>query len=228
MLIFLFLAVFNLHAAETEAIHPSCLAGSAIKTQDVTYYLVPLLEKYDHFACDVMEGSCIYGPRGKEVLHNVGFKDELLAKARCKNGYGNRNNCLHPCRTLAASMQYHQFGQIVFIKELVGLKCGNRARDGFEMIHDGFMVVGDTGSPAYFHSPGRFDFFWGRCKPEKNGLCNEGASLISAKTSHTDFCTVWDPRQPQVNKALKDAFMRKVQAEDRARGDFGAADDFAL
>ena len=212
-------------AAPAAEIHPNCIQGTTLKTKDVTYYIVPLLEKYDHFTCDQMQGTCIYGKPGEEMLHSIGYQDVPLAQARCKNGYGNRDNCLHPCRTLAASMNHHRFGQIVYLKELVGLKCGNRTRDGYEMIHDGFMVIADTGSPTYFNQPGRFDFFWGRCKPEKNGLCAEGVAVISQRTSHTDFCTVWDPRSPQVNKAIKEAFVRRVQAEDRARGDVGAADD---
>lgn len=210
------------HAGE---ISPNCIKGSSTKSKRVTYYIVPLLEKYDHFQCDQMQGTCIYGPVGQQMIHNFGHKDEPLANARCKNGWGNKSNCLHPCRTLAASMQFHQHGQIVFMKELVGLKCGNQARDGYEFVHDGYMIVGDTGSPTYFNAPGRFDFFGGRCILAKNGLCYEGVASLAENTTNSDYCTVWDPRNPMVNKGIKDSFVRQVQMEDRARGDLGAAED---
>jgi hypothetical protein len=212
----------------SEAINPSCIAGSAVQTKTVTHYMIPLLQNYDKKICDQIEGTCIYAKSGTEYIHNVGYPDVPLSASHCKNGWGNKHNCLHPCRTLAASMKFHQFGQIVFMKELVGLKCGNLKRDGFEMIHDGYMVVLDTGSPNYFNAPGRFDFFWGRCANQSAGNCYEGAIPISSAVTKSDYCTVWDPSHPAVNAALKDAFVIQVQAEDRARGDDGAADEFKL
>jgi hypothetical protein len=211
-----------------QSISPSCLPNTTLKTKEVTHYMIPLLDAYQPRICDVIEGTCIYGKNGVDYIHNVGYPDVPLAQSHCKNGWGNKRNCLHPCRTLAASMKYHQFGQIVFLKELVGKKCGNLQRDGFEMIHDGYMVVLDTGSPTHFNATGRFDFFWGRCKNQKGGECFEGAIPISSATSKTDFCTVWDPRHPQANADIKNAFVQQVKAEDRARGDMGAAQDFAL
>jgi hypothetical protein len=210
----------------TMAINPSCIPNSTIKTKEVTHYMIPLLQSYNKKICDTIEGTCIYDKSGVPYIHNVGYPDVTVASSHCKNGWGNKHNCLHPCRTLAASMKYHQFGQIVFIKELVGLKCGNKVRDGFEMIHDGYMMVLDTGSPNYFHAPGRFDFFWGRCANQSGGNCYEGAIPISNATTNTDFCTVWDPRHPAVNADLKNAFVQQVRAEDHARGDDGAANDF--
>ncbi|MGZ3723683.1 MAG: hypothetical protein ACXVA9_12160 [Bdellovibrionales bacterium] len=211
-----------------QAISPSCLPNTTLKTKEVTHYMIPLLDSYQDRVCNVIEGTCIYGKNGVDYLHNVGYPDILLANAHCKNGWGNKHNCLHPCRTLAASMKHHQFGQIVFMKELVGQKCGNLKRDGFEMIHDGYMVVLDTGSPVHFNAVGRFDFFWGRCKNQKGGECFEGAIPISSATTKTDFCTVWDPRNPKVNENIKNALVSQIKAEDHARGDIGAADDFAL
>ena len=214
----------SVYAAE---ILPYCINGSSMQTKDITHYMIPLLRAYSTSICDTMEGTCIYMKQNVPYMHNYGYTDEPLAQERCKNGYGNRQNCLHPCRTLAASMKYYQPGQIVFIKDLVGKKCGNLQRDGFELVHDGYMMIGDTGSPKYFHSTGRFDFFWGRCQNMKSGECLEGAIPISDATTNTPFCTVWDPSHPEVNRALHDAFLKKVQSEDMERGDPGAAADLA-
>jgi hypothetical protein len=205
-----------------------CIPGSEATTKLVTHYYVPLLEKYNHKICDLVEGTCIYKKSGKAYLHNYGYKDELLSTARCKNGYGNQRNCLNPCRTLAASTKYHKFGQIVFIPELVGKHCGNLKRDGFEMVHDGFMVVGDTGSPTHFNAQGRFDYFWGRCQKTKNHECLEGPSEISNDITGSPYCTVWDPSNPNTNQDVKSAFVSKVKAEAAERGDAGAVDDFNL
>lgn len=211
---------------ETTAIHPKCLEPNAV-TKEVTHYMVPLLEAYDRQICDRMEGTCIFKRNSVQYLHNVGYPQEPLSTARCKNGYGNRRNCLNPCRTIAASMRHHTVGEVFFLKELVGKRCGN-VRDGLEMIHDGFVVVGDTGSPNYFNSTGRFDFFWGRCKDRRNGICREGAVPISNALSRSAYCKVWDPSRPALNQDLKDEFVSKVKSEARSRGDNGAADDFKL
>jgi len=214
--------------AFAQAINPNCLPGTTVKTKLVTHYMIPLLDSYDKKICDEVEGTCIYNKDKTQYLHNVGYTDVTLADAHCKNGWGNQHNCLHPCRVLAASMKYHQYGQIVFLKELVGQKCGNLQRDGFELVHDGYMVVLDTGSPVDFNATGRFDFFWGRCQNQKSGVCFEGAEPISDSLTNSDYCTVWDPSHPTTNQDVKDAFVKQVQSEDRERGDTGAADDFSL
>lgn len=227
------LAVAPLVLSATEvssarAFNARCLAGSSAKTKEVTHYMVPLLEKYDHFTCDQMEGTCIYRKNGVQYLHNYGYKDQPLSQARCKNGYGNKRNCLHPCRTVAASMKHHRFGEVLYIPELVGHKCGNRSRDGFEMIHDGYVVVADTGSPKHFNARGRLDFFWGRCANRKSGICREGAVPISNDATTSDYCMVWDPSKPNQNTDIRDGFIQQIKMEARARGDLGAADDFDL
>jgi len=214
-------------AASAQAIHPDCLPGTSVKTKLVTHYMIPLLASYNNQVCDVIEGTCIYNKGNVPYMHNFGYKDLPLSQERCQNGYGNKLNCIHPCRVLAASMKYHQYGQIVFIPELVGQKCGNLKRDGFEMVHDGYMVVLDTGAASDFHEQGRFDFFWGRCQNMKSGVCLEGAEPISDALTDKPYCTVYDPSTPKVNANVKAAFIQKVEAEDRERGDLGAADDIS-
>jgi hypothetical protein len=223
-----FLLAVGTSVATAQPINSNCLPNTTVNTKEVTHYMIPLLQSYNKEICDVIEGTCIYDKGKVPYIHNFGYTDVPLAQSHCQNGWGNEHNCLHPCRVLAASMKYHQYGQIVFIKDLVGKKCGNLQRDGFELVHDGYMVVLDTGAPSDFHAQGRFDFFWGRCAKQRGGVCYEGAEPISDATSNTPYCTVWDPRSPNVNAAFKDAFVKQVQSEDRERGDLGAADDFKL
>lgn len=214
--------------SDEKIIHPKCLPKKSAKTTKVTHYMVPLLEKFEDFTCNKMEGTCIYKKDGVPWLHNYGYQDQPLSEARCKNGYGNKQNCLNPCRTIAASMEHHRSGEVIFLKNLVGKRCGNLKRDGFEMIHDGFVVVGDTGSPKYFNHKGRFDFFWGRCKERRNGECFEGAIPISQALTQSDYCLVWDPADPLKNEDVKVEFVYKVKTEALNRGDTGASDDFDL
>lgn len=211
-----------------EALSPECMGQKFVKARAVTHYMIPLLDRYDKFHCDQLEGTCIYQKEGQSFLHNYGYRDQPLSEARCKNGYGNMSNCLHPCRVVAASMKHHRFGQIIFMKELVGQRCGNLQRDGFEMIHDGYVVVYDTGSPKHFNAPGRFDYFWGRCKDDRQGVCHEGGVDISAATTRQDYCVVWDPRKPLQNEGMRAAFENQVRFEAIRRGDNQAASDFDL
>src|ERR1035437_6165954 len=104
LVLHLFFAALNVFAAPEarQMIHPDCLAGTAAMTKAVTHYMVPLLNKYDHQVCDVIEGTCIYKKSRTQFLHNYGRSDIDLAQAQCKNGWGNHQNCLHPCRTIAA------------------------------------------------------------------------------------------------------------------------------
>jgi hypothetical protein len=215
-------------ASALGSINPDCLPNKSYKAKLVTHYYVPLLERYDAFVCDQMEGTCIYNRGNEPWLHNFGYQDRPLSQAVCKNGYGNRKNCLHPCRALAASMKHHRYGQVVYFKELVGKKCGDLARDGFEMIHDGYAVVLDTGSPNYFAERGRFDFFWGRCRDRKNGICLEGAQSVSASLTQSDYCTVWDPGDPLKNQHVKIDFVNKVVTEAIQRADGPLARAFEL
>lgn len=197
------------------------------KANLVTHYFIPLFEAYDDYHCDKLEGTCIYKKNGEPWLHNYGYPDQRLADARCKNGYGNNQNCLNPCRVLAASMKHHTYGEIIYMPELVGKRCGNLARDGFEIpVHDGYMIVMDTGSPKHFNKQGRFDFFWGRCENNRGGLCFEGAVDISNKLSNSNYCIAWNPKDPKKNTKIKDEFIKKVRIEATLRRDYEAGKDF--
>jgi hypothetical protein len=80
----------NAPPADTPPVAPFCLPGKSGTTRLVTHYYVPLLDKYSHFTCDKMEGTCIYNKKLDQWLHNFGYEDQRLSEARCKNGYGNK------------------------------------------------------------------------------------------------------------------------------------------
>jgi hypothetical protein len=198
---------------------PNCLPKKSFTAKKVTHYYVPLLKSFNAFVCNKMEGTCIYEKAGVQWLHNYGYKDQKLASSPCKNGFGNKKDCIHPCRVLAASMSHHRYGEIIYFPELVGKRCGNQARDGLEIVHDGYMVVLDTGSPKHFNAQGRFDFFWGRCKDRVSGICKEGALPVSDTLTNSPYCIAWDPGDALKNEIVKITFVNSVRNEAIARGD---------
>lgn len=151
-----------------------------------------------------------------------------LEKAECKNGvgYGRTWNCTHPCRSLAANPKYHRPGEIIFFPALVGKTCGAGKN---AMIHDGFMVVNDTGSSTHFNREGRFDFFWGECRNSHNGMCMDpGAIQISTLLSDSPYCRAWRPGDPNYNEGIKIVFQDAVRAQAFASDDNRMAAGFDL
>lgn len=156
-------------------------------------------------------------------------RHERLRDARCKFGigYGARDNCTHPCRSLAASRKDHEAGQVLYFPELVGKRCGSGSS---AMIHDGFMVITDTGSPKKFNHEGRFDFFWGDCKRyNKSSQCLEGnATKFSRILSGGEYCEAWSPRDPLHNEDLALELTNKIRQEAINRNDYRSAASFSL
>lgn len=203
-------------------------SGKTRNTTRVTAYYIPLLNKYKKGPCKNMEGVCRYKKDGIEYLANYGQPTVKLKDAFCKNGigYGIKQNCTHPCRSLAASTRHHNGGEVIFFPELVGKTCGTGRN---RMIHDGFMVVNDTGDARRFNKEGRFDFFWGECKKFKKGVClDPGAIEITRILSGNNYCRAWRAQDPLYNKNVKVAFYNAVRSEAIARGDNLAASAFDL
>lgn len=202
--------------------------GRARGTRRVTVYYVPLLKKFNAGPCHRMEGVCRFWKDGREYIANYGKPSVPLSAAFCKNGigYGLTRNCTHPCRSLAASTRHHRGGEVIFFPDLVGKSCGTGKN---KMVHDGFMVVNDTGHPKHFNAEGRFDFFWGECRRFRNGVClDAGAREMSAILSGGRFCRAWRPHDPFHNSRLKTAVMNAVRTEAIVRGDIKAAAVFDL
>lgn len=202
--------------------------GTPRRTTKVTHYYVPLLKSFNKQTCHNMEGVCRFWKNGEEWIANYGHPSIPLREAWCKNGkgYGLTENCTHPCRSLAADPDYHRGGEIIFFPELVGMKCGTGKN---AMIHDGFMIVNDTGANKHFNHEGRFDFFWGECREKRDGICRDpGAIQISQKLSRSTYCRAWRPADPLANADIKLAFSNAVRTEAIARGDGNAAISFDM
>ncbi len=151
---------------------------------------------------------------------------------RCRSGFGYpmqpemAGTCLHPCRTLAADPRYHRPGEILFFKNLVGMTCGSGPN---KMIHDGFMVVTDSGNPDAINIEGRFGVFWGSCTREQNGFCqDEGAMAIDFALTFSHYCRAWRPQDPLHHANIKLAVYNAVRSEAARRGDHVAASRFDL
>lgn len=198
-----------------------CGGGKILHTNMVTHYYVPEMNHFNEFTCHQMEGTCHFKQKGEWYIANYGKKSMPLRDARCKSGYGYGlpTNCVHPCRTLAANKRFHKPGEVIFFPNLVGMKCGTGKN---AMIHDGFMVVNDTGSPTHFNREGRFDFFWGECKKFGNGLCYDGGIPISQSLSTSRYCRVWRTQDPTRNVDAKLKVYAAINQEAR-QGDDGNA-----
>lgn len=202
--------------------------GRVRRSAQVTHYYIPLLKRFVAYNCHTMEGTCRFWKGDTEYIANYGKPTVKLSQAFCKNGvgYGLNENCLHPCRSLAANPRFHRGGEVIFFKNLVGKKCGTGKN---QMIHDGFMVVNDTGSTAHFNREGRFDFFWGECRRFANGRClDQGASDISAILSSSPYCRAWSPQDASYNNDIKVAVDNEIRTEDIAHEDPNAAVTFNL
>ncbi len=197
--------------------------GKARQATTVTHYYIPVLKNFSKSHCHNMEGVCFFQKQGETWLANYGHRSTPLRKAFCKNGigYGLTENCTHPCRTLAAATSKHRGGEIIFFPELVGKRCGTGKN---AMIHDGFMVVNDTGAVRFFNQEGRFAFFWGECRKFKNGVCRDpGALEISRILSRSKFCRAWTPQDSSFNTDIQLAMQNAVRSEALIRGDDNAA-----
>lgn len=72
---------------------------------------------------------------------------------RCPYGLGVKNICLDPYYTVAADLNFHQPGDVLFIPTLKGIKLPNGD------IHKGYVVVRDRGGAI--KGADRFDFYTG-------------------------------------------------------------------
>ena len=73
--------------------------------------------------------------------------------ARCPFGYGVKGMCLDPFYTLAADLNFHKPGDVIFIPKIVGVVLPNGER------HSGYFIIRDKGGAI--KGANRFDFFTG-------------------------------------------------------------------
>lgn len=107
----------------------------------------------------LLQGSCFIDNGKKIVSYNYhSTKDSVPRFMKvdlgvCPYGYGVRSSCLDPYFSVAADLKYYKAGDVIFIPRLEGAVLPNGE------IHDGFMVVRDSGGSVT--GINRFDFFTG-------------------------------------------------------------------
>ena len=116
-----------------------------------------------------MEGSAIMNSRGRgkfAINYSGRLKNEIRFHAldRCRYGEGVKKDlCLLPYHSLAADLNAHKIGDIIYIPLAKGL----RLPDG--SLHDGFFIVRDTGGAFKGAGARRVDMFTGT-EPDNNNI----------------------------------------------------------
>ena len=151
----------------------------------------------DYKTC-VIEGTCaLIGSKETKLINYVNQKQGVpLFKEvdeKCPYGLGVSNICLDPYYTVAADMNYHKAGDVIFVDEVKGTKLPNGE------VHDGFFIVRDRGGAI--KGANRFDFYTGllHYKNEDNpftplGLSSESKSFIYRKATPAEAAAVKERR----------------------------------
>lgn len=147
----------------------NCERKEYAQLKDESDKLLAQLCKAEIWNC-AMQGSCFYvDDKGvslfaykKIVKIEVPGNKEIVTQPRfrlnkeftlCPQGMGAHRVCLDPYRSIAADPKFHKIGHVIYVPVLKGQKLPNNE------IHDGYMVVRDTG--GNIKGEGRFDFFIG-------------------------------------------------------------------
>jgi|GEM_PF-3700116 len=118
----------------------------------------------------LMQGSCFLGFANNWRYFVRAGKAEALrpeSQGRCRfaNGYGG---CLTPNVSIAADLNVHKVGDVIYVPELDGKNVPYVGR------HDGFFVVHDKGGAIV--GPNRFDFYTGHmgARDQSNAMARWG------------------------------------------------------
>jgi 3D (Asp-Asp-Asp) domain-containing protein len=111
----------------------------------------------DYKTC-VIEGTCALIDKSEtQVINYVDERKGVYlfkeVEKRCPYGYGVKNICLDPYYTVAADLNFHRPGEVIFIDKVKGTKLPNGE------VHDGFFIVRDRGGAI--KGANRFDFYTG-------------------------------------------------------------------
>ncbi len=96
-------------------------------------------------------------------------------ESNCPWGYGVSQICLDPYYTVAADLNYHKAGDVIFVNKLKGIKLPSGE------IHSGFLIVRDRGGAI--KGANRFDFYTGVLdyRDEKNPFTPVGFASSTSK-----------------------------------------------
>ncbi|MES3038280.1 MAG: murein transglycosylase [Bdellovibrionota bacterium] len=128
--------------------------------KDINGVVLVKITKEQVAACG-LQGSCSVVSGNKMRHYGVHKKVSGVWRFQerkelpCVYGLGPKNTCVDPFFSVAADLNIHPLGEVIFIKELEGkvLPTGE--------VHDGFLIVRDSGPKGV----DRFDFFTGFYNP---------------------------------------------------------------
>lgn len=109
----------------------------------------------------------------------------------CKNGMGSRGACLDPFYSVAADLNFHNYGDVIYVPEVDGVKLPNGET------HPGYFIVRDEGGAIKGRN--RFDFFTGNITPDDSDNIFSKIGLAD-KTSKMHFIKVDKKRADAVRK----------------------------
>lgn len=152
----------------------------------------------DYKTC-VIEGTCaLVGGKETKLINYVDQNKQGVplfkeVEEKCPYGYGVKNICLDPYYTVAADIDYHKAGEVIFVEAVKGTKLPNGE------VHDGFFIVRDRGGAI--KGANRFDFYTGllHYKNEDNpftplGLSSESKSFNYRKATAEETAAVKERR----------------------------------
>lgn len=147
----------------------------------------------EHKTC-VIEGTCAIIDDEVTVINYIQEKQgiyqfEKVDKDKCPFGLGVKNICLDPYYTVAADLNFHNPGDVIFVDEMKGVKLPNGE------VHDGFFIVRDKGGAI--KGANRFDFYTGLLpfKSDENpftplGFANSKSSFPYRKATASETLSV--------------------------------------
>jgi len=137
----------------------------------------------------VIEGTCAILTKSPPPTEST--KDEGSSSAsapaplfsavdehKCPWGYGVSAICLDPYFTVAADLEFHKAGEVIFVDKLKGVKLPTGE------VHSGFLIVRDKGGAI--KGANRLDFFTGvlTYRDERNPFTPVG---FSSKTNKFEY-----------------------------------------
>lgn len=174
------------------------------------------------FKLCLSQGTCLLNEKGGMRMINFTtrrgkvplFTDKI--KKECPYGLGLKDICLDPYYTVAADLNFHKLGDVIFVPSVRGITLPNGD------IHDGYFVVRDSGSNL--KEDVRFDFFTGfeDIKSENNvfrklGLYTKDNRFRFQKVTDENATKVRVKRNyPKLTKkqvAEASSFFKKAMAE---------------
>lgn len=151
----------------------------------------------DFYKKCVLEGTCLITQGNKNFILNYSETIQDIPRfslndaSRCPFGIGVNEICLDPFYTVAADLNYHKAGDVIYVNKLKGLKLPNND------VHSGYVIVRDRGGGIKGRN--RFDFFTGtyHYTDPKNTMSQVG---FSSTLNSYKYQKVWGSKAEEIRK----------------------------